>query len=161
MQETRANLWKFVPPDYSLIYRGVPTNGVVRNGKLVMGAGVAADAKKQFPELPSLWGMAVEKEGNIPHFGPWYVSDKPYDLVTDTGEGFFLFSFPTKNHYNQDADGYLIMKSAIILAEKALSNPYDAFIIPRPGVGLGRLDWRDVRPMLLALLPDNVFVVHQ
>lgn len=148
MKEVVGDLWTFEVSDHPVsTWRGIPTNGVVRNDKLVMGAGVAKDAKDRYPSLPKKFGKHVKKYGNSPCF-----------LIVDH-DG--LFSFPTKEHYQQNADGKLIMKSAVTLAEVAINNPYDKFIIPRPGVGLGKLDWGDIRPLLLTLLPDNVFVVSK
>ena len=149
MQELTGDLWTVVPTGYHEVWRGVTTNGVVNNGQLIMGAGTAKQAKDKFPSLPLILGGLVEHmDGNI----PYYIHVDDADPV---------FSFPTKNHYRSKSDEKLIMKSAISLANKAILNPGDAFILPRPGVGLGGLDWKNIRPILLTLLPDNVFIVNK
>ena len=145
MQEIKDNLWTFDPGGI-VVWRGIPTNGVVRNGKLVMGAGVAKEAKKKYPSLPEIFGRGVEERGNVPIF------------ATPLG-GESVFSFPTKNHYNNNSDINLITGSAAILAMKALAFSECDFVLPRPGVGLGNLSWEEVRIPLLTLLPDNVYVV--
>lgn len=145
MQEIKDNLWTFDPGGI-VVWRGIPTNGVVRNGKLVMGAGVAKDAKTKYPLLPEIFGRGVEEKGNIPIFAAPAVGE-------------CIFSFPTKNHYNNDSDINLITNSAAILAMKAMKYSECDFVMPRPGVGLGNLSWDEVRVSLLTLLPDNVYVV--
>jgi hypothetical protein len=145
MQEIKDNLWTFDPGGIA-VWRGIPTNGVVRNGKLIMGAGVAKDAKIKYPSLPEIFGRGVEERGNIPIF------TTPYN-----GES--VFSFPTKHSYNSDADINLIINSAAVLAQKALTYTEQDFVLPRPGVGLGNLSWGDVKIPLLTLLPDNVYIV--
>ncbi len=43
----------------------VTTNGVLRkNGDLVMGAGIALEAKKRYPRLPAFLGGCVKRCGN-------------------------------------------------------------------------------------------------
>jgi hypothetical protein len=149
MQELKGDLWDVVPSGYDEVWRGFTTNGVVNNSALVMGAGTAKQAKDRYPSLPLILGGLVKyMDGNI----PYYIHVEDHDPV---------FSFPTKEHYRSKSDTALIMKSAISLANKAILNPADAFILPRPGVGLGGLDWKKVRPMLLTLLPDNVFVIDK
>jgi hypothetical protein len=146
MQEANGNLWNFDPGGI-YVWRGIPTNGVVRNQKLIMGAGVAKDAKVKYPLLPEIFGKHVVKYGNIPCFAT-------------PKEGVGVFSFPTKNHYQKNSELTLITNSASILAAKALRYDECAFVLPRVGAGLGNLAWEDVRVPLLTLLPDNVFVVY-
>ena len=147
MQEVKGNLWSFNPGGI-VVWRGIPTNGVVRNNKLIMGAGVAKDAKMKYPNLPHILAVHVNENGNTPCFAT-------------PEEGVAVFSFPTKNHYQGDSDLALITESATYLAARAMKYPHCDFILPRPGVGLGNLSWSNVRIPLLTLLPDNVFIVSR
>lgn len=128
---------------------GIPTNGTVKkNGALVMGAGVAAQALERFLDLDKVLGRSVEARGNLPFYF--------YGMYSR-----HIFSFPVKPHWRQSADLELIRKSARDLAVVA-GHPVhvnETFYLPRPGCGNGRLLWSDVKPVI-EFLPDNVIVVH-
>lgn len=139
MKERIGDLWDHYP---GRVLRCVTTNGVVkRNGELVMGAGVARQAAQRHPRLPSILGRLVQERGNHVH------------VVDD------LASFPTKHHWKQPSDLNLIIRSARELVYEARN--FDSVVMTRPGCGLGRLKWEDVRPWLENLFDDRFLVVHQ
>ncbi len=144
MLEARGNLWDFHAQGY---WVGINTNGIVRrDGRLVMGRGVAKQAALRFPDLPWSLGTAVSFGGN--HVYPY-----PKYRVT---------SFPTKRHWQDAACLQLIVQSAeelmgrVIGAASAVAGPV---YLPRPGCGLGGLEWTDVKPELEKILDDNVVIV--
>lgn len=137
MKEIRGNLWD-APDDYKII----TTNGMVaRSGELVMGKGVALDAKLKYPALPKLLGSYVKAYGNI----PMIIHD--YNLMT----------FPTKNHWMDKSDLELIKMSAIKVYNMLPREATAALV--RPGCGHGGLNWADVKPMIENIL-DNRFTVY-
>lgn len=122
----------------------IPVNGVVKHdGNLVMGAGLALEAVRVFPELPSVLGKMVLEQGNR----TFYLKDLN------------IFSFPTKEHFKDKSSLNLIRKSAEETLE--IMNAYDigTVCVPKLGCGLGGLDWeREVRPVIKEILTDRVIL---
>jgi len=138
---TVDELLKF-KPTYGNILRCVTTNGIVKkNGDLVMGAGVAREAKRRFNELPHIFGQNIDKNGN--HV---YIVEK-----------YGIASFPTKHHWKNDSDINLIAQSCRELL--FLSKSWDYILLTRPGCGLGKLSWVDVRPVLASYFDDDKFIL--
>lgn len=130
----------------SIQYKCVTTNGVLRNnGELVMGAGIALQAKQRFPELPARLGKNVSMFGN-----------KPF-IFHDIG----IISFPTKHHWKDKSDIGLIRQSAehIVGFVKALSIKEVA--LTRCGCGLGGLVWSNVKSVLEPILDDRFKVYNE
>lgn len=148
MIEVEGNLWSFLPEADA---RVITTNGVVRaDGKAVMGRGCAAEAARMIPGLQDALGKRIREKGNHVHvfYGKF---DLDYTLIT----------FPTKNHWHQNSDVDLIFRSACELADEVDEFGFIRVVMPRPGCGMGKLNWRrDVKPMFKNLLDDRFFVVH-
>lgn len=129
----------------------ITTNGIRRkDGAAVMGAGVAKAAAQRYPGLDQRLGDLLAKSGNhvyILHRAseePW--QDEPRDLV----------SFPTKHHWRDPSDLQLIRRSAEGLVKAAEHRGWASIALPRPGCGLGGLDWeKEVRPLLAELWDDR------
>ena len=65
MQLTKGNVFEHLDLDYICI----TTNSILnKNGELVMGAGVALEAKQRFPELPKVYGSKIKKMGLVGEF---------------------------------------------------------------------------------------------
>lgn len=141
MREEKGDLWTF-PADY----RCVLTNGVLDSkGLLVMGAGVALQAKKLFPHLPMKIGKWIEKYGNRPF------------LCREEG----LITFPTKHDWRQPSNILLIRKSAEQVVAIADKFNIRRIALPRPGCGCGGLTWDFVRPHIEDVLDDRFTVVNK
>jgi len=126
--------------------RCVTTNGVVRpSGALVMGAGNARQAIQRYPGIDKRLGRLVRAYGNRPYY------------LADLG----IISFPTKHDWHNDSDLELIQISALHLVELADEHKLARVALPRPGCGLGGLEWADVRPVLAVILDDRFLVVHK
>lgn len=113
---------------------GIPTNHIINaRGELVMGRGVAFQAKSRFPGLARRLGNLVAARGNICLF------------LTSSR----LFTFPVKQHWRDQAMLSIIRNSAEQLAEW-LDGPMNPSLVylPKPGCGNGRLRWEDVEPIL-------------
>lgn len=142
MREVRGNLW-----DAGADYFVITTNGALRkDGAAVMGRGVALQAMKRYPGLEYSLGRRIQLRGNH---------------VSAIGR---LISFPVKHHWREMADLKLIRRSAEELAvyvtgQRHLGYPIEQVAMPRPGCGNGRLDWKDVKPLIKDVLDDR-FVVY-
>ena len=142
MREQVIDLWE--AHKSPLAAAGIPTNGIVTSsGRLVRGAGVALQAKHRFPDLDYVLGDLIFQAKTNRVF--YCQSSK-------------LFTFPTKLSWNQNAVPAIIERSSRELSILARNHSDRTFYLPRPGCGLGRLNYRDVRPLLLRL-PDNVIVI--
>ena len=146
MIEATGDLWA-----YSADWFCIPTSGSVRqDGRAVMGAGVALQARSLYPGLDTLVGALIRGEGN--HLG---VFGREH-----TGYNRNLITFPTKRVYYQKADLLLIQDSAQGLGIIARYRKDEVFVLPTPGCGEGRLKWEEVRPYIEDFLPDNVHIIH-
>ena len=151
MKEVRGNIWDYYDKGNWVV---ITTNGVVKaNGEAVMGKGIALQAAKRFPLLPSLLGKKIMAIGS----GVFNFTD--YRLIT----------FPTKQDWRKDSDVDLIRLSAdklVFLTRWLARSGYFEFssIFPlymtRPGCGSGGLDWKDVKPILEKVLDDRFIVVQ-
>ena len=140
MREQTGNLWTHhAAGDWIAI----TTNGIVRrDGTAVMGAGLAKQAALRFPTLPGLLGEALRTQGNQLMAWP----------------AFRLFTFPTKYDWKQPSELALIDASARALLAYIQSHQIQTVYLPRPGCGLGQLEWSAVRS-ILAPLWDDRFVI--
>ena len=143
MKEARAELW-----DEPADARCVTTNGVVRDdGTLVMGAGCAGEAQSRYPQLPGEFGTRINDWGNHVY------------AIRIAGE--IIISFPTKHDWRDNSDLDLIKQSAAELMQWLRGNPeIEKVLLPRPGCGLGFLDWEtQVKPALEGILDNRVTVI--
>lgn len=146
-QYKSGNIWnEYGKPNSTIL---VTTCGVILNGKLVMGAGAALDAKLREPELPSNFGTLIMRyadvSNNIGNYGLLYHPDRRIN------------AFQTKYHYKHDSSIELITMAAEKLKFVAEHEPEKTFNLTFPGIGFGRLNPESVKP-LLAGLPDNVII---
>ena len=122
----------------------IPTNGTIRkDGCCVMGAGLALDAKKKWPDLPRQLGEKLKLGGNTPHGFPQYR----------------IITFPVKHNWWEKADLDLIRLSAMRLATESVSSRYEVIYMPKVGCGNGRLQWKDVRQVLAEFLTSRFIIV--
>lgn len=140
----------------------VTTNGDVdRRGRAIMGGGCALEAKQRFPNLPERLGLAL-RDNRTP---------------TDDGNNCYVFddlrviSFPTKYHPYHRSDIVLIQRSAQQLMRILRDREHDVehngvvypavrcVVLPRPGCGLGGLEWAFVANILRPILDDRVHVI--
>lgn len=140
MLENYGDLWAARQPgDWVCI----TVNATLRSdGLLVMGRGIALEASKKYPWLQESLGLLIKQHGSRLE-------------VLDQDR---LIAFPVKNHFKDKADINIILKSTLQLLD-ATSRIEGRILMPRPGAGYGRLDWLEVRPMLMHYLTDDRFVV--
>lgn len=139
MTETTGNIWE---------YRGtaviaITTNGqVAKNGRAVMGRGVASQAARLIPALPDRLGRCLAEQGNHVH---------------ELGDG--IVSFPVEHSPFELPDLQLIGRSARELVALADQRGWPMIVVPRPGCGGGGLSWGDVRPLLADCFDERFIVI--
>lgn len=144
MQILECNMFKECKSGDALC---ITTNGVVnKEGKLIMGAGIAKDFRDNFKGIDKMLGSYVTKYGNrVFRVGEveLKVASEPVKIVT-------VFSFPTKNNWKDKSDLALIEQSCIQL--KQVVEKFDVqgdIYIPAPGCSNGGLDWtKEVKPVI-------------
>jgi hypothetical protein len=124
---------------------GIPTNGTVTHSKagpkLVMGSGLAKEARDKWPGLDQFWGQHVRDHGNVPCEVPWLR----------------LISVPTQHHFSERSDLGLIQRSALFLSHWAWEQKIELVYLPRLGCGLR---WSEVKPLLEGILDDRFIILN-
>ena len=144
MREVAGNIW-----DYPVIV--ITTNGSVRkDGKAVMGRGIALQAAERYPILPLLLGESLRKYGNQVFTRSMYLH----------GEH-IIYTFPVKHQWHEKASLDLIRQSAEQLAQRVEEVGYSEVALVRPGCGNGGLLWEQVKPIIAPILDDRFVVVEK
>jgi len=139
MLETVGDIWEYA--DRGVI--AVTTNGsLTRDGRAVIGRGVARQAACRFPRLAEELGRMLAGRGNH---------------VFDLGCG--IVSFPVEETAWSQPDLRIIARSAGELRLLADQSGWGHIVVPRPGCGGGGLSWREIRPILAPLFDDRFLVI--
>jgi hypothetical protein len=127
----------------------ITTNSFIRNdGSLVMGAGIARQARDKMPGLAQNAGDKIKEACR--HLGEYGT------LLPDTSSCLALFQ--VKTHWKNKADTQLIAQSAADLSSHLQDYGPDYEVhVNYPGIGNGGLDRGDVAPIVTAW-PSNVHV---
>jgi len=139
MIEVEQDLWS-VEADV----RCVTTNGtVLSGGNNVMGAGCALEAVLRYPDVSYELGSLIKAHGN-----------HVYLLRPD------LVSFPTKEDVRNPSTIERVESSIFQLRKLADMYRWSKVALPRPGCGLGGLDYdNQVLPLLESHLWDDRFII--
>lgn len=125
----------------------VTTNNCVKaNGELVMGKGIAWEAKRRYPELPRKLAEHVRTKGNIPEL--IYVTEKKLKII----------SLPTKTFWRNKSDIELVLASLRHIVKMTDEQGWQKVYLPRPGCGCGQLNWKEVKPKIEELLDDRFYI---
>jgi len=114
----------------------ITVNGNLRsNGKAIMSKGCAAEARLKIPGIERLLGAHLQKFGNRL-------------MVTENGYG----TFPVKINWWEKPTSRSLCNPPANLAKMAAHKKFadKIFILPRPGCGVGKLQWSEVKPLLEA-----------
>lgn len=122
----------------------ITTNRIVkRDGKLVMGAGAAKQARDSLVGIDSFFGEMINKH---PH-------PDTYGILLGKRYG----AFQVKHHFKDEANLDLIRNSLHILKIISNSMPLRTFSINFPGIGNGKLSYEDVISVIDSYdLSDNI-----
>ena len=126
----------------------ITTNGIVKkDGRAVMGAGIALQAKQRYPNIDLILAKKIKERGNV-------VSS----LVKDGKK--VIIAFPTKNDWRDSSDIGLIIQSAEQLRKHFFNNILKPLVmLPRPGCSNGGLEWTEVRESIAPILDDDKFII--
>ena len=150
MHEIKGDLFEVAKDGYDAFC--ILTNGFIKaSGELVMGKGCAKQAMTRWPELPAEIAYRIHKGGHVLHVLEFI---NGVDAPTP-----FLVAFPVKPVEDEDGvPGFccdakleIIEQSALALAYEISERGWKKVLLPRPGVGNGRLEWADVHPVLHAV----------
>jgi len=139
MIEISGNIWE----QLGRAVIAITTNGsLTRDGRAVLGRGVARQALAHLPDLPQRLGILIAVGGNHVH---------------DLGEG--VTSFPVEETAWSLPDLRLIARSARELRHLVDLEGWERIVVPRPGCGGGGLNWKDVGPLLMEQFDDRFLVI--
>jgi len=142
-----GNMWSVWPEtDLFLI---TANSFIKRTGQLVMGAGIARQARDRFPGIDTTLGQAIRE--TCGHLGEYGL------LISPRWPAARLGLFQVKYHWNTEALPELIHQSADQLTEWASAHPDCRIDLNFPGIGNGRLSSEQVFP-IIEQLPDSVHV---
>lgn len=126
----------------------MPTNlSIRRDGCAVLGRGVAAQAVRQFPDLPALLGRHLTR-----HVSPRLFHYPPGRLTC----------LPVKHQWHERASVNLIRTGLRQLVEAVNSHMLGASVaLPVLGCGFGELASYEVLPLLRQMLDDRFILVSR
>lgn len=125
----------------------VTTNGEIKkDGKAVMGAGVAKAVRDKFPGIDSRLGFLLKNHGHyVAHLGEF-----------EHGK---IMTFPTKFNWRSKSEIDLIVKSARELEALIEKHNYSSILLPKPGCSNGGLEWEYVKSKVENILSDRVIII--
>ncbi|MCI0579953.1 MAG: hypothetical protein L0332_24090 [Chloroflexi bacterium] len=128
----------------------ITTNSTIRqNGALVMGRGIACQARDRFPGLDKALGRQILNAcGHLGEYGL---------LVSPRWPAAKLGAFQVKTRYDQPADPTIIEHSTAALHAWCAAHPTALVCLNFPGIGNGRLPREQVLP-IVEQLPANVTI---
>lgn len=139
MLEITGDIWEHI----GLSVIAITTSGsLTRDGRAVLGRGVAGQAANIVPGLAGTLGRLIGERGNH---------------VFDLGSN--LVSFPVEETAWSLPDLQIIGRSAQELASLANAAGWPRILVPRPGCGGGGLAWHDVKPVLGQWLDERFTVI--
>ena len=161
MIETTAIFWN----QYNIIksqhsrhnsdYFLITTNSTVKkSGEIVMGAGIAKSACDIIPSLAEdVYRLLLGRE---PLTCKRLYKLQDYNLVLLPEH--FIGCLQTKRDWKDSSPIELVEQSLLMLNIVALSMPSVSFHMPRPGCGMGKLNWENQVKPLCQKLPNNVLI---
>ena len=135
----KGNMWSVWPTTDRFFITANAT--LKKDGSLVMGRGIACEARDRFPGLDLKLGQAIGTSGKV------------YGILL----GKKLCLFQVKFHWHEQADLSLIESSTMLLTAQAHIESEKRFDLNFPGIGNGRLAYDDVY-QIIKTLPENVHV---
>lgn len=152
-----GNLWE--SKDDIILFTANAT--LCKDGRLVMGAGAARQARALFPGCDYTFGLLLKEFRKIHGMHTPYgvLLNPPYGYNSTPGS--YLGAFQTKWHYSMNSSLDLIGLSTSYLCERLSNNWRGATVaLNFPGINNGRLERSDVLP-IIACLPDSVHIHEQ
>lgn len=128
------------------------TNGTVKkDGKAVMGRGVAQYARDNWKGTDRRLGQLIRRNGNIV---------QKIGRRKDYTRSYTVVAFPVKRAWHEAADLDLIVRSCEQLVILADREGWRTVALPRPGCGNGQQSWSVVKPLIEDILDDRFIIVN-
>lgn len=144
----------------------ITTNGqYTLQGVAAMGGGCAGVCARRWPATAVRLGKLLKTFGaNVPFVIGALDENDEYIEPTRTGiknkeYKCVIFSFPTIHKIIDGSKLDLIRQSTVMLKDYADQFGLTGIVLPRPGVGIGGLQWKDVKPILEEHLDDRFTIV--
>lgn len=144
----------------------ITTNGhVTDSGSGIMGGGCAGVCSRRWPETEKNLGSMLSKIGkNIPFIIGALDNDSKYieptlNNIREHKYNCLIFSFPTIDNLMDGSKISLIETSATIMVYYANALKLRKIVLGRPGVGIGGLQWQDVKKAIEPILDDRFIIV--
>lgn len=141
----------------------------LKDGTACMGGGCARVCADRWPQTSKNLGLFLKSKNNVPYLIGSIHQDGNYTepFVIHSGEPYFslvkvkcyIFSFPTIDQIMDGAKLDLIEKSSREMVNIADAMDLTGILLPRPGVGVGNLPWKDVKAVIEPILDDRFTVV--
>ena len=123
----------------------------------VMGKGIALQFKQAFPDNCQEYEKACKK-GRV-RIGRMFVHNQ-----NDIFYPKYIINFPTKRHWKTKSRLEDIESGLKDLVKQAKKLDIKSIAVPPLGSGLGGLDWRDVKPLIVKAfdeLPDTEVLLYE
>ena len=126
----------------------ITTNPIRRkDGAVVMGRGIALEAKTRFPNLPYDFGKQLERFPHLNSVG-----------LIGNYDGVPIYYFMVKDHWREPASLEIIERSVSAVDYWFyISDTNDRVDLNFPGIGNGKLNREEVLP-IIEKLPDNFHI---
>lgn len=112
----------------------------------IMGKGIALGFKKSFPIVFEEYKKSVDEKT---------IEIGKVQLVkTGTIKPSYVINFPTKQHWRQPSKMEYIQKGMIALIDTIKKNHIKSISIPPLGCGNGKLNWNEVKPLMMNYLHE-------
>ncbi|HXE97229.1 MAG TPA: hypothetical protein VN642_12520 [Dongiaceae bacterium] len=142
MLETVGDIWEYADRGEIIV---ITSNGsLTRDGRAVIGRGVAKQAALRHPWLAEKLGRLLAEQGNH---------------VFDLGGG--IVNFPVEETAWSQPDLRIISRSAGELRLLADRSGWEYIVVPRPGCGGGGLLWHEVKPLLECHFDNRFLMINQ
>lgn len=156
LNEIKCNVWNLLDENSAVciltndtVYEIYDAATMTKFKKNVMGGGIAREARDRNANLEYICAEAI-------------LSDS-FSLGIDELTGAEMLRFSTKQDVKNNSDLYTIEKSLCKLKEYIENNPNKKIYLPRPGCGLGGLNWDNVKYLCENYLGtySNVFILYK
>lgn len=108
----------------------------------IMGKGIALQFKIKYPENYKFYKKTCDQGHMIT--GKVLIFEKK-----SLGNPKYIINFPTKGHWREKSTIEYIFKGMASLIEEVKRLKINSIAIPALGSGLGGLDWKEVKPIII------------
>lgn len=145
INEIKGNVWNLIDRNSAVC---ILTNETIYHDENVMGGGIAKEAAVRNFNLKTICAKAIREDS--------------FSLGNDIS-GAEMLRFSTKDNVWENSKLHIIELSLIKLRHYCNLYPNKKVYLPRPGCGLGGLDWEtQVKPLCEKYLDNlsNIFITY-